>query len=368
MYIKQKFLIFFAVAVLIASTYMSVEAAPVYDVEPCPGFETVTGGYAETVFGRVSGQNVGYTGNSALYVKFKTTPSMIDINYFNFCSTSFDKGIFEKNSNAKTLYDISFYIRNTNLSDFCPRVSLGYKWNENMLWNGHGLCVGAPDRYGWRHVTGRTTADAQTCLWFNVQLDSAEFYIDDISVTKVGGNGVNMLVNGDIEWTDPVSVDSTEPSETAKNECSAWIIESYGGAMTEHYISVNEKDAYTGKKSLYIKHNGVGYVEIKNKGTKKEYLSSEAQYNVSFYIKGTQITNGAILMGSKQWKVNTADDSNLYYLHEIYPTLPEDKKKSDEGWRKYSLTLCGADTDFTIRLCDAFEGYIDDISVIEVMP
>ena len=165
-----------------------------------------------------------------------------------------------------------------------------------------------------------------------------------------------VLVSADTTWA-PTYPDVAAPTETI--DLKEWTATVTGTTTAKTFVTaVGSDTAYSGNGSMYVdfaagSYNNT-YVDIRNSGTMDANLSNTRTYTVSLYVKGSEITNGALMIG---WNAG----SNKQAFTSLNATEPEDSAKAADGWRKYTTTLSNMKTNFRISIQCAAELYIDDV-------
>jgi len=302
---------------------------------------------------------VGYNSSRSLYIKWTTENKNSDwLNLENMGIQSYT---------PSDRYTVSFRIKKIDTTGTYPDILFGWTGGSNRLESKYtGYTVEEADENGWQRVTASTTADAGRFFQLNIQKPSFEAYIDDFVVTK-NGDSTNLLVNGDFEGEESVTI-PTHTSLDALEDWTASYRSNYPETSGTREIKTATGVSYTGNKSMYAKFDGSGsnWVEIKNSGLTAA-LDSNKTYDVSFYIRGEYTTTNnefTVGMGS-EYAHNGSATPNSYLAKSMTFVDAEDPAKAAEGWKKLSVKLYNPTAAFKFVIQGVCEVYIDDFSVKE---
>ncbi|MBQ2615062.1 MAG: hypothetical protein IJB80_07060 [Clostridia bacterium] len=231
---------------------------------------------------------------------------------------------------------------------------------------------------GWKYyeVTGTCT---NTSIRPFICMQGAGFtdvYIDNVSVEcTTDAAGINMLPDQVSTLETPAAPWApTYPAISAPTTTKAleeWTAKKGGsGTATTNTVvtAVGAENAYSGTQSLYVEFTadsyGQNWLDIKNPGTMFASLDTTKAYTVSLYMKGNNLTNVGLKMGTKYDDQKEDTDTNCWNISRMTPTKPEDEAKAEDGWRKYTATLYGPTQEFVLVVQCNTKVYIDDISIV----
>ncbi len=227
-------------------------------------------------------------------------------------------------------------------------------WQTHKLLNGEYTTGTAFTRTegenGWVKLEKTLTVDTTTKRIRILTVGWANgFYVDDISLVKEGTTN-NILTNGSFEMKAPTYTSEFEPY------FQGWTRWDNGAAPNgeTRYACVTDEIAYSGDKSLVIKHKTAeGGMMVVQEG-----LSLTGAYTLSYWAIGQNSTKQLVIMQGQDglWQGYSVQD---------VATATE----TDGDWTKYTvnMTVPEENTQNAIVFCsdgDTDGWFIDDISIV----
>lgn len=325
------------------------------------------------------GTGVGHNGSdSALYLNWELTTGAESSDYIGFVNDALATYAAKSENVNTATYNVEFYIKMLSEGyDSCPLKIDTAMWASNRM---HPVWEDA-DENGWRKVTITTTAqelasprkhDRVTfALQYGLADKKAEFYLDDVTVTKVGDTtNTNLVENGDFERMGQPVVDVTAPAHIVNT--SIWKYRTNSNSFEfsddKNIIALDSDNAYEGDRSLYVNFTPSNDTEIRGftaTGVDSNDLSADKKYKATLYIKGSKISRIYVNTGFTQ--STTGGAANMVNLANVYPEMPENADKAKDGWRKYTVLLDASKQKFfeiIVQQAGAF--YIDNVSLVDV--
>jgi len=242
-------------------------------------------------------------------------------------------------------YTISFWsigVKNNGLQ----AVTLADPWVRYPL---EQFTVTETDGEWSKYELTVTASGGETAITFPTDGQTEGWYIDDISLVKTGTTN-NIITNGSFEVKTPTYTSEFEPY------FQGWTRWDNGAAPNgeTRYACVTDEIAYSGDKSLVIKHKTTeGGMMVVQEG-----LNLTGAYTLSYWAIGQNSTKQLVIMQGQDglWQGYSVQD---------VATATE----TDGDWTKYTvnMTVPEENTQNAIVFCsdgDTDGWFIDDISIV----